>query len=844
MKTTKNGQKTPKQIKLNTNGSNSTKDPVQAYCRLRPMKNESEESCLKLVSQSSVLLSPPTTAVNYRANFKEVKYKFRRVFDADIGQNEIFNEVARPLVENLVRGRNGLLFTYGVTGSGKTYTMVGDKQNPGLMQRSIDVLFKTIANNHAKKFIFKPDKLNGFDVQSEADACAERHAELSSKYSKTPKRCNSDLETPVIAEDLSVVEGVDDDNIYSVFVTFAEIYNNSIYDLLEESANKDQRSLQNRMIREDGAKNMYLHGITEIECKSTEEAVEIFNRGLRRKRMGCTNMNSESSRSHSVFTIRLVQAPTDQSGENVIQEKRVVCISQLSLVDLAGSERAVRTKNSGTRLREACCINNSLMTLRSCLDILRENQMTGSNKIVPYRDSKLTHLFKNFFDGEGQVKMIICVNPRAEDYDETLQVMKFAEMTQEVQVSRAMTFKLDNGLTPGRRKANREIKQALINMKEAVAAVDLGLVYNLGTFPIVDWTNPPSDGVNSLKSYLERRMAKRAELLIDVAKKEEKLRSHILNTERERLALKTEVRSLKTILLEERLKITSLEEKIILYEEQIHTLKSQLLEKESMCRHHVQEINEKALLLNQNMIEKEKQERVFQHKIALETEKMSKDHEIKLKKQRAALRNELKTKTQKIRMASKILDNNKFLIGSQQSEDSASSVESYRTPRKAAVPVLQAATHNVQHSKRGVAVANSRHRRSRSADCEVWLEHRGPHAVPLGTVMQPMMRKRKSVTKLTDVKDVANMKTSKYCLFSQEQDSGGELETRLYKGDVIPSCGGGAQVIFNDVELLKQCSPKSSPTRKRINEQSIQDLETVESRCSVAIEGNKKARMP
>lgn len=60
------------------------------------------------------------------------------------------------------------------------------------------------------------------------------------------------------------------------------------------------------------------------------------------------------------------------------------------------------------------------MTLRSCLEILRENQIQGGSKMVPYRDSKLTHLFKNYFDGEGQVRMIVCVNPRVDDYDETI----------------------------------------------------------------------------------------------------------------------------------------------------------------------------------------------------------------------------------------------------------------------------------------------------------------------------------------------------------------------------------------------------------------------------------------
>lgn len=60
------------------------------------------------------------------------------------------------------------------------------------------------------------------------------------------------------------------------------------------------------------------------------------------------------------------------------------------------------------------------MTLRTCLEILRENQQTRANKIVPYRDARLTHLFKNYFDGEGAIHMIICVNPRSEDYDENM----------------------------------------------------------------------------------------------------------------------------------------------------------------------------------------------------------------------------------------------------------------------------------------------------------------------------------------------------------------------------------------------------------------------------------------
>lgn len=170
---------------------------------------------------------------------------------------------------------------------------------------------------------------------------------------------------------------------------------------------------------------MYIHGVTELEIKSVEDAIEAFNLGQKRKRMGHTLLNAESSRSHSVFTVRLVQAPTDSRGEYLIQDKRTIVVSQLSLVDLAGSERTNRTKNTGARLREAGNINNSLMTLRTCMEILRENQNGGVTKKVPYRDSKLTHLFKNYFEGEGHVRMVVCVNPRAEDYDETTVRMKY-----------------------------------------------------------------------------------------------------------------------------------------------------------------------------------------------------------------------------------------------------------------------------------------------------------------------------------------------------------------------------------------------------------------------------------
>ena len=123
--------------------------------------------------------------------------------------------------------------------------------------------------------------------------------------------------------------------------------------------------------------------------------------------------------------------------------------------------------------------------------------MNNTAKMVPYRDSKITHLFKvilrssalnvrlsnnvffyqSYFDGEGKVRMIVCVNPRADDYDETLSVMRFAEMAQEVQIARAVqpNIRLEatpratpagSALIPGRRKANRVLTEAYRRLEQ------------------------------------------------------------------------------------------------------------------------------------------------------------------------------------------------------------------------------------------------------------------------------------------------------------------------------------------------------------------------------------------
>ncbi|KAK3913580.1 Kinesin-like protein KIF23 [Frankliniella fusca] len=828
----------------------TSKDPVQVFCRLRPMQNDSDQTCMTIISPQSIQVSPPDTSANYRAgSAKDVIFSFKKVFDETVGQKEIFETVGLPLVKSLLDGRNGLLFAYGVTGSGKTYTMNGGPQDGGIMPRCLDVLFNSIAHYQAKKYTFKADRMNGFEIQSDVDALQERQQELmrnlESRPPKTPRK-NSDPELFCRTPDTTQLEIPCEDNSFAVFVTYVEIYNNSVYDLLEDVPDDFMRQRQAKILREDALKNMYVHGVTEVEVKSPEEAFEAFYKGQKKKRVANTMLNSESSRSHSVFSIRLVQAPLDYHGENVVQEKGGMLISQLSLVDLAGCERTSRTKNSGQRLREAGNINNSLMSLRSCLEILRENQLTGANKMVPYRDSKLTLLFKSYLDGEGEVSMIVCANPSAEDYDETLQVMKFAEMSQEVQIARPVPVRLDLGFTPGRRKANQVFRTAIRQLEEEGIneniPIDVDIVYSLSSdFPSMDILGPEGGKVlTELKAFLQERMKQRTLLGKDLLLRQEQFRAHLAKVEQENILVKQESYTLQAQVDEERRKMHSFTTKLGSVTHQNSTLQRRCEEQEQRISILQQEKADLEMALSQSAIDRQKVKTKYNAKVQLEKEKKCQELERKLEKRSQMLRNQVRERDEMIRRVKQAVKED-IPPSTTSSTSSIVNVTSKSDGGTTQSSSALLKTPSADSRRMGMALRNPRHRRSRSEEGRGrWLDHCPATPVPLSTVFQPNMKKRKSVTKLTDVKDITKG-TERYCLTTQEQDTDGELETRLYKGDVVPTCSGGAQVIFSDVELLKQSSPTGNAagpvTRKRSAHMSGVD---VAERCLTAVEGHGK----
>uniref|UniRef100_A0A671W5V9 Kinesin-like protein n=1 Tax=Sparus aurata TaxID=8175 RepID=A0A671W5V9_SPAAU len=756
---------------------NNQKDPVGVYCRVRPLGAEDEECCIEVISSSTIQLhAPEGFKTNRNGEYKETQYSFKRVFGVSISQMELFEHVAQPLVDDLIHGKNGLLFTYGVTGSGKTFTMTGSPGQGGLLPRSLDMIFNSIGPYQAKRYVFKTDDKNGMEVQNEVDALLERQRrENNLPVPKTPsarQKLDPEIADMIKPEEAYKADGVDEDSSYSVFVSYIEIYNNYIYDLLEETQEDviKPKPPQSRILREDQNHNMYVAGCMEVEVKSAEEAFQVFWKGQKKRKVANTCLNRESSRSHSVLIIKLAQAPLDADGDNVLQDKNQVTVSQLCLVDLAGSERTGRTGAEGTRIREAGNINQSLLNLRTCIEILRENQMCGSNRMVPYRDSKVTHLFKNYFDGEGKVKMVVCVNPKADDYEETLLVMRFAEMTQEVEVARPVDRPIC-GFTPGRRHRNQAFKE------------ELHLVHNLPPLPSCELTDPHDDiTLPRLIEALQHRYRIK-QMMIDEY-------SQAAN-------------ALKAMLQD---------------------MDGNLISKDNLIREQTGKLDEKDKVIQTNKAELERLEKrtkMQEHKIDI-LQKTTKIYE----DDKRSMRQELETREQRL---------HRELSDKKRIEQRMHGVVS-DTKLKWEKECVSYSSFNTDTS----TPVRPLHRRSRSAGGEKWVDHKPSSSMDLGTVLQPVIPNSIQVSAPSEK---ALSKCDRYVLTHQEVASDGEIQTKLIKGEVIKTRGGGQSVQFTDIETLKQelttvpgRKRKSSEGKPPNGDRADGAWTDVETRCSVAVE--------
>ncbi|XP_068136147.1 kinesin-like protein KIF13B isoform X2 [Hyperolius riggenbachi] len=210
---------------------------------------------------------------------------------------------------------------------------------------------------------------------------------------------------------------------FKVEVSYMEIYNEKVRDLLDPKGSR-----QSLKVREHKVLGPYVDGLSKLAVASYKDIESLMSEGNKSRTVAATNMNEESSRSHAVFNIILTHTITDvQSGTS--GEK----VSKLSLVDLAGSERATKTGAAGERLKEGSNINKSLTTLGLVISALADQGAgKNKNKFVPYRDSVLTWLLKDSLGGNSKTAMVATVSPAADNYDETLSTLRYADRAKNI----------------------------------------------------------------------------------------------------------------------------------------------------------------------------------------------------------------------------------------------------------------------------------------------------------------------------------------------------------------------------------------------------------------------------
>ncbi|XP_041116361.1 kinesin-like protein KIF20B isoform X2 [Polyodon spathula] len=432
------------------------KEHLQVYLRIRPFrqseidKDESQE-CVETENSNSVILKAPRHSLTCRLSDKSLpqmaqRFHFSHVYGPETTQEEIFNGTVKSMVKDFLDGANSLVFTYGVSNAGKTFTFLGPEHDIGILPRSLNMLFKSIDDRLYENMDLKPQRCrehirltkeqqleeiankNGIlRLMKEVDS--QNHLNSSNKFSSRSEGSSIDVlgdfeEQLDSSERFSLNVGTN--LTFSLWVSFCEIYNENIFDLLDPVSNS---ALKRNTLRlaQDVKGNTFVKDLKWVQVSSPEEAYAILKLGKKHQTISCTKLNNLSSRSHSIFSIRILQIED-------IGVPRVLKVSEFSLCDLAGSERCAKTQNKGDRLKEAGNINTSLMTLGKCINALRHNQQSKLQQHVPFRESKLTQYFKDFFCGRGKACMIVNINQCASMFDETLNVLKFSAVAQKVVV--------------------------------------------------------------------------------------------------------------------------------------------------------------------------------------------------------------------------------------------------------------------------------------------------------------------------------------------------------------------------------------------------------------------------
>lgn len=218
--------------------------------------------------------------------------------------------------------------------------------------------------------------------------------------------------------------------LFLITVSYFEIYNEVLFDLLD-SADRKKKNVTAKgglEIKEHPVLGVYVKGLQEIVVDSASKLQLIIDQGMKNRTVASTQMNADSSRSHSVFIINLHQKDIEDETKSIF--------AKINLVDLAGSERVKSTGATGSILKEGANINKSLSALGNVINALVEASKGGKNAstFIPYRNSKLTRVLQESLGGNSITAMLAAMSPAASNFEETLSTLKYANRAKAIKV--------------------------------------------------------------------------------------------------------------------------------------------------------------------------------------------------------------------------------------------------------------------------------------------------------------------------------------------------------------------------------------------------------------------------
>ena len=372
---------------INKSFNNDFNNNIITVLRVRPEtvreKSYSNIKIIKIESTSSMKLISPieynyflqgTKFINNDRGLEvtkteEYNYKFDHIFDSTSQQIQVYEYSTCFLVKNIFAGFNSTIFAYGSIGSGKSYTMFGSNDKPGIIIRALNQILTIMKN-----------------------------------------------------------EGIN--NNYNLQISFFKIYNETIIDLLSDGKSKSgENNFQEDNIFKYNFKNKngkynksFLMEITKKIISTPEEIYQILSlkdKNIDKLKKGKNN----SSKAHYVVEISIINDQNKNPESNVINK-----YGKFILVDLAGFEKVTKVKPDSDNFY----INKSLFTLSTCINGLINNH---NKNYIPWRDSKLTMILKDYLSGNSKIVMIANISPSFYVIEETFNTLNFAKKIKKVKTN-------------------------------------------------------------------------------------------------------------------------------------------------------------------------------------------------------------------------------------------------------------------------------------------------------------------------------------------------------------------------------------------------------------------------